>query len=452
MFHLGAWINRAPLIYPDSIGYIRAGRAILATLLGDPNSGFYGPRSQIYGLLTALFHLETSLWLVVFWQSLILSFVLFALCKTFFRNAILRSFATISVVLVLFSSAPWFTGLPQPDVFAPILVIATFLLSFAWRQQGRICRVALIVVYVLSVTVHSSHLLLAIGLIAIIATYRTLFGKRQERSMQPVLFPLLSGLVVALLAMTLLAKALYGHFGLVTPKRFPHLLARVIVDGPGEAYLRENCPEIAHPLCNHLDKIRNLRGGWDFLFSSKEKEAPYQVLSPKEKQTLVDTEFSVVIAAFTTYPLWQLRVTLGNAFRQLFVVDMAFLQRPGTPTNIEKLKKHFPPGYPAAADSLQMRRRLPVGVLATINRLGAIVGLLVFFTVIVWRRRRLGADFFQFSGLIGAFLLGNALTLAALSDVAGRYQARVIWLIVLLAAIAVFRARRASPGRIEPTT
>lgn len=122
--------NRYPLLYPDSIKYIKVGKTIW-NYLESGTPGWFGQRSPSYSLFVYLLYQEHSLWGVIISQSLILSYLTWLSFRIIIPKFCGLYFLTITILLTLFTSVSWYTSFIMPDIFAAILILGISTLGFA---------------------------------------------------------------------------------------------------------------------------------------------------------------------------------------------------------------------------------------------------------------------------------------------------------------------------------
>src|ERR1700722_3349962 len=115
-----AFYNGYPLVNPDTATYLASGF--------KPETPFDRPIT--YGLLIRLFSLNgLSLWLLVFAQAYIVSWLLFKVFRNLAGDGpyILKVLLTI-FILSVFSSLSWIVSQVQPDVFTSIAFLCSILI------------------------------------------------------------------------------------------------------------------------------------------------------------------------------------------------------------------------------------------------------------------------------------------------------------------------------------
>jgi len=435
-----AFYNGYPLLYPDTEGYL---------LMAETGTKFWA-RSIYYGYVIYPLHLETSLWPVVFGQSLI-AVDLAARSMRVVTGA--RSPALLLLVVValaLFSSLPWYTSFVMPDIFTAYLVICLFLLGFGGTRLDRVERLYLFVLAVLSVAVHQGNVPLGIAVAATVALVGAIaYGWRN--AVRVALLPLIASAVGA--AAVIGANVVYhgieraGGYGVI------FAFARLQSDGIVVPYLRETCGERNFAICPYIDELGDDHSS--FLWSG---DSPLRRLGDVE--SWVDEADEIVRGAVAARPWATVKAMVRNAGALLLTPHAHDFYgfAIGTPNGwmLERMGEYIPAERGAMIDARQHREALgryqpnrivPAAVRAA--RVGS--GVMV---IPRWRWRAwppLG-----FMTTVAAAILCNAIVTGAVSGSALRYQARMAWLVPLAAALALIwlhahrkkaTARTDSPGR-----
>jgi hypothetical protein len=226
-----ALFNGYPLIYPDSLSYLEQGKwAWLEWTIGGEYDWVL-TRSFVYVFGVLPFHTVLSLWLLVAAQAAATLFLLRVVFRLTLRQRGDLAFALIVAGLCATTCISWYVSAVMPDFLAPLLVLCIYLMCFGWHHLGRAERVAVAVLGLLAIACHTSHLLLAAGLIlSCFVMLRFVHGGWSPAlriSARPALVFLL-----ATLATIASNRAVIGRWSL-TGNHPPFLLGRSIVDGPG---------------------------------------------------------------------------------------------------------------------------------------------------------------------------------------------------------------------------
>ncbi|HEX6011939.1 MAG TPA: hypothetical protein VFY87_09110, partial [Geminicoccaceae bacterium] len=434
-------LNWHPYLFWDTYGYFLQGKAYAQLILGwlqlapAPPETAHGWIGAAGRMLAADPSIRSPTWSLLcyslaalggFWPLAALNALAAAAVV---ELALLRLFGlapkhrlAVMAGMAIFTSLPWFASYLMPDLYAGLLVLAAATLAFAWRNLGGAERAGLSALYLLSVSFHTSHLPLAAGLAALAALLPAEGDRRLARALRlglPV-----AAAVVLLLGANWLA---FGHATL-SPQGAPFLLARSWEDGPARAYLEATCPEAGWAVCAGLDALPDTAQG--FLWAP---ERSYWGMSLAARAAVRAEETAILAQAIAADPLGQLRASLANAAEQLgsFGLDDLVLGR-GAVVSAEDYTFVYLPEAPAAVWGLSLFSALVYA--------GAALALLALAGLLAGPGARAGAPVAAF---VLAALLLNAVVCGALSGPHHRYQARVVWLLPLLAAGLLLRPREA---------
>ncbi|TDH61836.1 hypothetical protein E2C06_14990 [Dankookia rubra] len=417
-----AALNHYPLVFSDT------GAFLAQTVQGWP----VWDKPLVYGPLLHAFHWRVTLWLPLVAQGLVLSWLLWLVQRSL-GGATAGRHLLLCAGLAAATAAPWFAALLLPDWLAPALVLATYLLGFAWDGLGRAERGGVLLLAMLAAAAHLSHLPIAAALVLLVLAAR--------RARWPALacaLPL-AGAMALLLATNAWA---HGRWAL-SPHGAVFALARLTADGPAARTIEARCPEAGWQLCRWAGRLP--RDSDDFLWSGDGPvwAARTDGASPGGPISLAPEAAAILGETLRREPLGVLRAAAGNAWRQL---GMARVGDTLGPENLRaSVARQLTLGFPAAeqarfAASPQARGGLaataaPFLVLHPAALLLGAAGVLLAG----WRAR--GRQL----GLVLCVLVGlgaNAMATGALSGPHDRYQARIAWLLPLAALLAGPLARR----------
>lgn len=412
-----ALLNGYPLVFSDT------GALLAQTIEGWP----IWDKPLVYGPLLHAFHWRITLWLPMAAQGLALSWLLWLVQRSLGGASAARHLL-LCAGLAAATAAPWFAALLLPDWLAAALVLATFLLGFAWGGLGRAERAGVALLALLAAAAHLSHLPVAAALVLLVLAVR--------RAWRPALrcaLPLL-GAVALLLATNAWA---HGRWAL-SPYGAVFALARLVADGPAARTIAARCPDSGWHLCRWAGRLP--QDSDDFLWSGNGPvwAARGDGAAPGGPISLAPEAAVILAETLRREPLGVLRAAAGNALRQL---GMARVGDTLGPENLQasvarQLTLGFPPAEQARfAASLQAQARLGPAAAPFLALHPAALLLGAAGTLLAWWR----ATEMRQLGLVLCVLVGvsaNALATGALSGPHDRYQARIGWLLPLAALLA----------------
>ena len=425
-----AIVNGYPLIFPDSAAYLRIGYG----------SYFGVERASGYGLFLKPF-LATGYgpWAALCGQVLAIAAIVWAATRSLLRRA--HAGIAIAVALVL-SAWPWHSAQLMPDAFtAPLILLAWLVVS---QRLGTAATVGVGVATLLLLTMHYTHLVL----FAVATLAAVVFGRAPKEGWRDMAarggFPLALLVIAALVQLG--ANAHYLRRASVTPGGPIFLFARLNEDGLITPWLDRHCGEtrVAH-LCALAPQLprdsQQLLWNRDTpLARSIWQEGPASF----DRWTLVDEMAIANRGAILESPLRFTASSLRGAASQLVHFRALDDECPEHCRDPHReiwltLSDLDPAGFPAYRSSAQATTGLPVAAVRAITRPVTALALLALLPILFLARRRRDQELAALVGAVIAALLVNAALAGALSDVHDRYQSRLAWLAVLVAAIAVYR-------------
>jgi hypothetical protein len=423
-----ALLNGYPILFSDTQAFL--------VQAGQPRTIWDKP--WIYGPFLEAFHGFTTLWLPLAAQVLLVSLMLRLAERTVAPAASPGLHLLCGAVLAAGSAAPWTASLLLPDVFAPLTVLALFVVGFS---EVRAARRAAGVVATLAIAVHLSHLIVAAACLAAILPLR-------PRRVAAASVPLLAALAL-LVASNVVS---YGRIA-VSPFGSVFLLARMVADGPARELVDADCPEAGWRLCAWAGRLPSDSDA--FLWAP---DGPVWT-TPGGPMALAPEASAIVRRTLLERPAGVLRSAVRNTALQLAMVRLGDALAPAHFAESVALgiRAYFPANEQARfAGGLQAQDRLcawaaPLNAPdAALLALGALATPLVLAVALRRRQHALAGV----AALVLAGVVANAAATGALSGPFDRYQARIAWLLLLpplFAAAASVRSARAAPPRPAPS-
>ncbi len=400
-------LNGYPIVFSDTGALLDMG------LL--PSMGWDKP--FLYGPVIAALSLHRTLILPAAAQALLLSYILWA-TQAAFAPPRAWPHLTCCLTLAVTTSAPWFVSTLLPDALTP--VVALGILSAAGRLP-KPHRFPVALITAAAIAAHLSHLILAACLIAALAILRLRLPWRP-----------LASLATALAF--LLATNLIGHGRLaISPYGSVFALARLIGDGPARDYLAKHCPDPTLTLCDWRDRL-----------TDDSDQFLWDPASPFWSDPLPLADFAaqasrIVAGTVRTEPSAILRNAYRNAAHELIRVDLGDTLVPDFLT--DTVRPRIERWYPAAELSRYDTDRQADGTLVTLAAallplqrttiVVAMAGCAILLAAGLHLTRRSPNPRADLTALILIALAANALSTGALSAVHDRYEARLIWIILL---------------------
>jgi hypothetical protein len=325
----------------------------------------------------------------------------------------------------------FFASFLMPDVFTGVTILSAAVLLVYGDKMTRVTLLTWVGFLAASLLFHSSHVLVASGLLAVCLVACILFRTSISTwGMVSVAFCI----AVAFAGDAAVIAASVKIFG-VKPIRPPFLMARLIVDGPGEAYLRTHCPKSGFTACRFLDRLPSTDAEL-FLWSSDPATGVFSASDAATRRALADEQFRFTSAVLRYDPLGVGAAAVRNTLIQSGMLLVTFFNL--NDVDRDSLRQEVPPrDLQALKTTKSWTDTLPLIAISAVILIGLAVSCCYLAVVLFSRTSPSRADqslrVFTVIVLFGVLL--NAFVCGAMSDPFARYQTRVIWLVPLLAGL-----------------
>ncbi|PWK64901.1 hypothetical protein LX99_05065 [Mucilaginibacter oryzae] len=419
-----AFYNTSPLTFnADSAMYIEsAHRRVI-----EPD------RPILYGLFIKYFSFNTSLWLVIIAQSLIVSFVLQCYFNSFGPenngrySAQKKSNVFLIVFCVLVSlcmGASFQVSWIMADIFTPISILLMGGILF-FKNISPLKLGVLSIMLIFSASMHNSNFYICLSLIVIIAFTFLFKSIRKQYSLLGFTFKriLLAFLLLVLSNVTLSTiQFFYGGEFKSSRGGVVFLMGNIVEMGIIDQYLNDQCGKKNYELCNYKDSIPN-----NFLWDARSPIHKTGGWKGSEK------EYSVIIKDILTTPKYLKTFVFSSAvltLKQFFVFETGEADKPWRRVSLA-VRNYYDNDFDSFITSKQSKQKLNF---TSINFLQNVVFALCLFIYIialsstsnvVETRYKLLAIYMILSIVINAWICGT------FSGVFPRYQSRVVWLMPL---------------------
>ena len=464
--------NRTALFYFDTAGYYNQGNAALDMILPAPDGGpeavasdarpaqkeeqdntTAGSRSMIYAIVIAALWRSDALWGVVVLNvaAVFLAAGLAArpAARDIGQASLTPALVAVPLIVASVGSLPFYTAYLMPDIFAPILLLIVATLT-AFGRDMRLPEILLaLALGALAVVVHPSHLAIAVLLLPI-ALIGALILSRRRWWVPPFL--------VLLLVLTGLAerKAFEFMAETVADKEVtytPHVTARLIVDGPGLAYLDDKCPdpEIAtcalHEALSWSDDPYRMTVS-HIIFETSKELGSLRLLDPEQQRRIAAEQRGFFLSVLADRPFSTTFALLGNTLRQLgrYSIDMTI------PGEREMRNVAAMSGIENIDPGRLGQSRDWIDTITPVQGAIYAASFIASVVLLIWPGQLSGRiRVLALMVLVG--LMVNAFVCGAVSQPADRYGARVIWLLPFTAAflsVAVWATRQRQRSTDQP--
>ncbi len=408
------FFNSFPLVYPDTGAYIFSGFENL--VLWD--------RPIFYGWFIRHVSLEESLFLVIFVQALMLSYLIFLMFKFYCNLKFWKNWYLVFILfLVLVTAISYQTSRLMPDIFTPIMILASLLLIFHWEDIPRLERVFLALIFIQSVIVHNSHLpIFVLGLGSLIIVKLLFRSNWTALKWKNILFA--SGIFIfSTLLMPTAQYLVDGEFK-ITKGAHVFMMSKLLEFGVIEDYLDNNCGEKDFKLCEYKDAIP-VDFIWDYENSPLHKTGGWKENEEDYKQII--REVILTPKYFKDCVINAVEATVRQIFH--FDVDDFDPQKRGTPP-FGAIDKHLKKQIRKYEFAYQTRGKLEFSLINFMQKIVIYFSMLgLVMTLFIKKiRQSIPKELLLFSIALLLFCLANTFVCASLSAVISRYQNRVNWL------------------------
>ena len=397
-------------------------------------------RSIYYGTLSYLAAIAGSLSLVAFVQALLTAWVIQRFLRMFFPTSPLVYLCTVAL-LTFGSSLGYFVSLTMPDVLAGLSILAFAILTLDYRRLSMADRIFLVLILAFAALAHSSHIPLLLGLLAAFLLLTALLHKGLRQYAAPSLL-ILSVVCVGLLGEQAFAYSVKKAEG-VEPVRLPHVSAHLIDIGPGDAYLRNHCPQSGFAICAAKDKLPLQ---WmEVLFCKTEACGVFSSATLSEKQAMGKEQLRFALAVFKEYPGavgWGL---FREVARQLVMIGVDDARYGPEDLHAFKTRLTAQEYYRALHTSVARSAVLPEYFTA-VSYASTCLSTFALLALFVWQRTQVFAPSMEDAMIsdklkmaLAIVILGliiNAAVCGGIAHAYGRFQSRVVWVLPLIGVAA----------------
>jgi hypothetical protein len=426
------------------------------SLLFSDSPFYYFQTIRVHQELPSYRTILYSLWLAAAWparsrhllagivaQALLLAVLMWQVARTLVPAASWYRLAGGALLLFVCTAAPWVTSQAMPDVFAPITVLALYLMVTQWQRLTRTGCFVVVFALVVGVGTHTTHmalaaaLLLACALVAARGQGRRTLARGVGR-----------GAVAVTVGVGLLLAINYRQYsGAVFLSRNGHafLLGHLVEAGLAQRLLRDECPHTRYALCAFVDEIIP-NANW-FLWHPA---SPFNKIGGFEGSKA--EAWRLLTGTLRAYPGAHLVTAVRYTVRQFVAIWSidgldSYLDCPYLDPVI---RQEHPQLYPYFRAARQQRETLHADALATVHQVaacGAALGSLWVLAAAWWRRSSVARDAcVGFQVTVWVALVCNAALCGNLSGVFDRYQARLVWLLPLAVMVGAERLRESGWG------
>lgn len=438
------WLSGRTTVWTTWASQRRGPREVANKLTVEDLSGFQSPkfiiagRSVSYGALLYLGELLGGLWTSIAFQAAA-ALAVVGLTLRHFKLFSWPKLALTAVALGLASSLPFFTSFLLPDIFAGLALLAAANLLAMGDRLTRWEQVFWISIVAVAMVFHPSHVAIVVVLLAVAIIARLLSKKISRVGI--LALTIATGIGFASeIVFTLVVQKLQG----VPVDRPPVIMARMVADGPGAAYLRNKCPQAGLVACEFVDRL--VSDSDAFLWDTSPETGIYAPASIEKRRALGNEQYQFAAAVLAYDPVGQVAAWLKDAFQQLKMIGLSDF-----PAAAEQAFPSLPPVHAERmARSSIWRKEFPMETFSALTIFAVILSFMFVCVTLIrhWKYVSVEQKIFCFVIFLGE--VSNAFVCGALSGPHERYQGRLSWLIPLL-ALLLFYGKRRSQATAERT-
>jgi hypothetical protein len=410
--------NKFPLMFWDVQWYV-------CYMRGGCNDG---QKAFGYSWFMKLCGADYTLLFIPVFQALITFFVLHILFRYFsiHRRYLIRT--GVVACLCILSTLSYEVSFLMPDFITALMIIALFMLLYPSETLNTYEKVFLVFILILGCISHSSNFPLAIC-VAFVVFLRDLLKKLPFIDIvkkNAIVFSSLAASLLVILGVN------YRNSGIISLSRTGHiyLLARLIEDKSIQRLLDSRCKEKAYLFCDDRDRLESER--LTFLFHRPEILEKYGGWTTKNQEPFKE----MILDSFRYDFFYNIKVATQQFLAQLITFNFSNVEILIKQDELayKSLAKYYPQEMKMFLDSRQETETIGLWDhrFNYLQFLFTVLCVLLVLTSFVFTKKVI-FPLIELRFIIIATLIMNAFLMSFFSHSDYRYQARVIWLISLLA-------------------
>lgn len=422
--------NGFPLLEYDTGGYLA--RWYEGTLLIN--------RPLIYGLLLTA-NVPFAFWPVIVLQSLLTFWILAIVLRTHgYGGRPMLVFGFIAILSVV-STLPWITAILLTDIYCGLAILAFYMLLARSEEITRFERWAFVVLIACACASHSATLAVMM-LLSAASIVLTLFDRvrlPRRRVAQGVLAIVLGAIIVVGTNFMLVQRLTW------TPGGSSMYFGRMLQAGIVTKYLNKHCPDPSIKLCAIKDRLPDNADDW--FWANKDFDALGRFAGMTAEMQ------KVAFAAATEFPLDVLTSTVEATAAQLVAVRSGEGVVNWIWHTYFIVKDWAPQLQPAMWAARQQKGEVSFTAINAVHYPVALIAMAFLPVVLImgWSGR-LPRAFGDLAFVCILALLANAFVCGGLANPHDRYGARIVWLAVFVAGLALLRLYEQREGSAAPAT
>lgn len=434
--------NGYPLVYSDTGAYIQSGMDLIV-----PQH-----RTVMYGLFIRFFSFNFSLWLVIFAQSLMVSYILWNITNAVSKNISKKSFLIIMVLISWFTGLGWYSSQIMPDIFTVTTVCAIFLLAL--KNEYKIYKkIIFSLLLIFSVNAHfSNYLIVVLTILGLFVITRTKFIPQAKQELSFLLPTII--ITISIITGSLVNYAVGSTFKMNQGSHV-FLMGKMLDSGVLKSFLDDECEGNNYVLCACRDSLPDTSR--ELLWNPKSplyQNGGWEGSQEPFNKIVLDIFTSPKHLALFTY-----NATLSSV-SQLFQNEVGsglisnWYKDPASPPH-DQISKHFQFELNQYKQSRQNGNLWDQGLDFTfinyINNILLVLSSIFLFFIFTSKSNRNKIDI-RIQLIVVTLLLGvlvNAVVTASLANVYDRLQSRISWTIIFCMVLILFSKKEYLTTKIE---
>lgn len=417
-----AFNNNYPLVYPDSGTYIKSGFEMWIPI----------DRPIFYGIFIRHLSLATSLWYVVFAQSLILTYLLYLVFREIFNNSHFKIYFISTIFILSITTGISFNvSMLTADIFTSFMFLSVYLLLFGTNRNKKE-RIIVHLIFMFSLITHNSHisiLFITLFCISILYALRNMLSLRFPFSFNKILYTWC--IYFATILMIPCINYFIGKKFIISESSHIFIMHKLNDEEVLEPYLDENCERKHYTICTYKDNLP-----WDLLWDPKSpitKDGDWNKFKVEDNKIILDilTTYKYVKKLFLK--------RIQQTFRQFFNFDTGdapaddMINPP-----LHAINQYFNDEKKEFLSSQQVTKKLNFNTINYIQSFFVFLSVFVFILIFLLHHAWMSIKIKFGILVLMIFEFSNSLVCSTLSIVLDRFQSRVIWLIPIFAIIILF--------------
>lgn len=418
-----ALYNGAPMISGDTEIYLKSAFEGVAA----------AERPIFYGLFVRFTSLGLSIWLTIFTQALIVSFLLHKLIKHFIPDIKLRHEIALILFISLGTISSWYVGSLMPDIFTPILGLSLFCLLFC--KNNFYHNLVLTSIVLLATLVHFSHYLILTIFVTLLLMLIVFNTKYRKLWLKKWILTATICIVSWLSLMTSNAMANRGFVASSSSNVF--LMGKLCESGVLQTYLEKACPVYNYKICQFKDSLPAV--AWEFVWDHR-----YNPVNDSLGWEANNIEYNAIMKEIISRPKYLLFLfykSIEATARQAILINIdegeerPWIKYDETDPVFKELKKDFPHEFNLFKSARQNTKILNYVFYDEVYVIVFCISLIMLLFIVNDAQWKMLVPYLIF---ITLYVCLNAFVTATFGNVLSRLNSRNVWILPMFNIIILY--------------